>query len=437
MKLHEDTAAFKQLLKLVHRNSGIRTDVLEKDYYVTLILRELSDKQGQGLQAYFKGGTALYKALKTTNRFSEDIDLSVDVRGCTRTQGDKRLAMASKKYGSLTRNVQEGHTNRSEVVTVYDYSPLAGYDADDALQRFGRVKIEATSFTISEPVEKLMVAPMLYEFASDNQKQILESRYDIKPFPVMTISIERAFVDKLFAAEAYSRKADDPHKAFETAKHIYDLAVLERVPRIQALYKDNILLSKLLNIRMKEETARLDGIPGVVPQKFTFFDLVGKNNAIARAYDIMQKQYVLQSSDRIDFKDAVNALRRIHEQLEHSPAWAEYHVPSNIEEKNKERNAENVAGIRHILEQAGYDFSADGRKRQNALQGVLDSGQITRSEQNKFLQKSMDERRIQYGAGDIIARRLSHDIAFVSGTSKDRDRNRNNHCDENDDYDEI
>lgn len=31
----------------------------------------------EGLPAYFKGGTALYKALKTTNRFSEDIDFSV------------------------------------------------------------------------------------------------------------------------------------------------------------------------------------------------------------------------------------------------------------------------------------------------------------------------------------------------------------------------
>lgn len=58
-----------------------RTDVLEKDYYVVLTLKELAGMQKDDLPAFFKGGTALYKALKTTNRFSEDIDLSVDTRG--------------------------------------------------------------------------------------------------------------------------------------------------------------------------------------------------------------------------------------------------------------------------------------------------------------------------------------------------------------------
>ena len=92
---------------------------LEKDYYVLLILQELSNFQADGLPAYFKGGTALYKALKTTNRFSEDIDLSVDTRGCSRTQNDKRLERATKKYVSLPRDAAQGKTNRSEVIAVY------------------------------------------------------------------------------------------------------------------------------------------------------------------------------------------------------------------------------------------------------------------------------------------------------------------------------
>ena len=86
MKLHQDKNAFRVLLEHIHERTGYRTDVLEKDYYVVLMLRELAEKQKDGLQAYFKGGTALYKALKTTNRFSEDIDLSVDTRGCSRSQ---------------------------------------------------------------------------------------------------------------------------------------------------------------------------------------------------------------------------------------------------------------------------------------------------------------------------------------------------------------
>ena len=83
MKLHLDRNAFGVLLEDIHSRTGYRTDVLEKDYYVVLILSELAEMQKNGLPAYFKGGTALYKALKTTNRFSEDIDLSIDTRDCS------------------------------------------------------------------------------------------------------------------------------------------------------------------------------------------------------------------------------------------------------------------------------------------------------------------------------------------------------------------
>ena len=45
MNLHEDKLAFLNIINLVHEDSGIRSDILEKDYYVTLLLRELAGKQ--------------------------------------------------------------------------------------------------------------------------------------------------------------------------------------------------------------------------------------------------------------------------------------------------------------------------------------------------------------------------------------------------------
>ncbi len=166
MKLHLDRKAFRVMLELIHDRTGYRSDVLEKDYYVVLMLHELADKQQAGLPVYFKGGTALYKALKTTNRFSEDIDLSVDTRECSRSQNDRRLELAAKKYASLGRDSSAGRTNRSEVVSIFTYDPITIYDVNDALQRFGKLKIEATSFTISEPIASLEIAPMLYDLAN-------------------------------------------------------------------------------------------------------------------------------------------------------------------------------------------------------------------------------------------------------------------------------
>lgn len=78
MKLHLDKDVFKQFINKISSETNISVDILEKDYYVCCILQELAKKQAE-LQAYFKGGTAIYKILDTMNRFSEDIDLTVKV----------------------------------------------------------------------------------------------------------------------------------------------------------------------------------------------------------------------------------------------------------------------------------------------------------------------------------------------------------------------
>ena len=190
------------------------------------------------------------------------------------------------------------------------------------LQRFGKLKVEATSFTISEPVTSLEITPILYDLATEEQKQILETAYDVKPFEILTITMERIFVDKLFAVEAYIRRSDDPHRAFDTAKHIYDLAVLSTNSRIKKLLRNEAQLARLLRILMTEELERRDGIPGVAPKDFLFFTTAAGNSKVKTAYEIMQRQYVLRDSDCIPYSVAMEAIANIQEELNKNPAWA-------------------------------------------------------------------------------------------------------------------
>lgn len=324
MRLHNDKDAFIVLLEDIHDKTGYRLDVLEKDYYVVLILKELAKKQSDGLPAYFKGGTALYKALKTTRRFSEDIDLSVDTRDCSRTQNDKRLGNATKKYKELIRVPEQGKTNRSEVVAVYNYEPVVAYDHNDTLQRFGKLKIEATSFTISDPITDLEISPLLYDLASEEQRKILQDIYDIKPFYVKTITLERIFIDKLFAAESYYRKSSQDHRAFEAAKHIYDLSVMSKHPNIINLMSDESKMKRLLDIRTQEELGRLDGISNVNPSSFLFFEHTNENKDIKRAYEIMQNQYVFRKKDKISFQQVIQDLSKILTRLNKNKSWYLY-----------------------------------------------------------------------------------------------------------------
>ena len=75
MNLHENKEDFTEAVQAVSRGLNISPALVEKDYYVTLVLKRLNEELS-GL--IFKGGTSLSKCHKAINRFSEDIDLTLD-----------------------------------------------------------------------------------------------------------------------------------------------------------------------------------------------------------------------------------------------------------------------------------------------------------------------------------------------------------------------
>ena len=94
--LHNDKEIFSQAINLVTNKNGIRPEIVEKDYYVTMILRLLSERLPF---IVFKGGTSLSKCHKAINRFSEDIDISIDT---TLSQSQKKKV----KEGKMARRKQ-------------------------------------------------------------------------------------------------------------------------------------------------------------------------------------------------------------------------------------------------------------------------------------------------------------------------------------------
>ncbi|MDR0778201.1 MAG: nucleotidyl transferase AbiEii/AbiGii toxin family protein [Methanomassiliicoccaceae archaeon] len=299
MRLHEDKEAFRALLLDVGQTHGIRADILEKDYYVVLMLRELAAKQSV-LPAYFKGGTALYKTLHCIRRFSEDIDLTVSMEDCTSESAKKkRVENAAKDYISLPLlESTENRTGSRSVTRVYAYDSLFPI-GDDPLQRFGRVKIEATSFTKSEPHDLIEIAPAVYDLTNDENKTILRGTFGVCPFWITTIKLERIFMDKIFAAEFYYAIPEE-RRYVETAKHVYDLAVLSALPEIGALFGDERMCAYLAGLKREEEGVRHNSNLKNKPfSEFTIFDEYHTNNEFMRAYASMQRIYVPDAKDVI------------------------------------------------------------------------------------------------------------------------------------------
>lgn len=74
MYLHEDLDLFRDVISATSEDQGDKDfAIIEKDYYVTMILKLLAEK---ATDCVFKGGTALSKCHKVIDRFSEDIDIS-------------------------------------------------------------------------------------------------------------------------------------------------------------------------------------------------------------------------------------------------------------------------------------------------------------------------------------------------------------------------
>jgi predicted nucleotidyltransferase component of viral defense system len=307
MNLHVDRSAFQTLLLTQSERSGIRADILEKDYYVTLVLSELAEKQAS-IPAYFKGGTALYKVLGQMRRFSEDIDLTVEVAGLTKNQAKKRLESVTKRFASLTRNENETIESTGECEANYIYDSVVEVDVKDELQRFEKLKVEATSFTISEPHEPMLISPLVHDLSTIEERRILESQYGVIPFKVETIKLERIFVDKIFASEFYFLQ----NKFFETAKHIYDISVLLQETKIQKLLESPYELEHLINIKRIEETRRRGSELSIKKiADFSYLTSALKSDEFVGGFKRMQDQYIFQSNYKMSIEDLSNSLAEI------------------------------------------------------------------------------------------------------------------------------
>ena len=81
--VHGDQDIFIDATQKTRDETGIEPAIIEKDYYVSMMLRLLA---ASNIGFVFKGGTSLSKAYKVIERFSEDIDLTVTTKP---TQGQR------------------------------------------------------------------------------------------------------------------------------------------------------------------------------------------------------------------------------------------------------------------------------------------------------------------------------------------------------------
>ena len=308
MYFHLNKVEFESFIKLIAERANLDEDIIEKDYYVCEILKELSKKQTE-LKAYFKGGTAVYKILDKMNRFSEDIDLTVEViKEESNNSNRMRLKRSALNYEIPELLLQQDKTLdvKQSVTAFYKYN-TSFLNANNPLHKAGEIQVEATSFTISEPVETYEIESIIFKYATEEERKILKENFDIDCFQIKIQKLERIFVDKVFASEFYYERK----MYVDFAKHIYDLSILLKEDRIQKLLNNKEYFREIVSYKKQEEMIRIGGVDSQKKlSEFTYLDL-NFNEEINRAFELMQNKYIYKEEYKQSIENVKESLREL------------------------------------------------------------------------------------------------------------------------------
>ncbi|MCL2320982.1 MAG: nucleotidyl transferase AbiEii/AbiGii toxin family protein [Oscillospiraceae bacterium] len=217
MKLHEDKSVFYQVLEDTAKYMEfVDTGIVEKDYFVTYFLKKIIEKQPNVI---FKGGTSLSKCYKIIKRFSEDIDLNIDTKAAKLTEGQRKrlkqdIVSIIEESGFSLENAGQIRSRRDFNRYMIDYHSK---DSNVYLNQY--LIVETAVYIKSFPTQTMEAASLVYDFlmAKSGEKAIEE--YDLKPFNVRVQSLERTFIDKVFAIADYYLNGHIKNHS----RHLYDI----------------------------------------------------------------------------------------------------------------------------------------------------------------------------------------------------------------------
>ena len=292
--LHENREEFENAVNLASKHFHILPVIVEKDYYVTMILRKLSEDQGF---VVFKGGTSLSKCHKVIKRFSEDIDITIDSK---LSQGQMKNLKASIKkiaaeLGLSIPNIDETRSRRSYNRYVLEYQSVLP-KPDDAVQT--AVLMETSFAEVSFPTVVLPVHNYIGDMMIEEAPEELENFY-LNSFDMKVQGLDRTLADKIFAICDYYMQG----KVKKHSRHIYDIyKLLQIVPQTE---KFKTLVREVRDVRAMTNICP-SVQPGVnVPQ---MLDFLVKNEIYKEDYENITSRIL---EENVSYDTAIEAMRKI------------------------------------------------------------------------------------------------------------------------------
>lgn len=222
----EPRPEFEQAINAAAADTGLNQQFVEKDYWVTTILRiVVAELPGK---TTFKGGTSLSKGWSLIDRFSEDIDLFVDPakfdpklgkNGVTRVLKALRDKVAAHPGLTLLEggNTINGFSREDTFEYETRYAELPGVPAT--------VRLEPGIQSGKQPIQTIALNSIVASFLMRRGQSGVAD--DLQPFDMALLHFRRTFVEKLFTIHSkIERLKADGTAVGRDARHYADLHAL-------------------------------------------------------------------------------------------------------------------------------------------------------------------------------------------------------------------
>ena len=244
-----------EIIETVAAEEHRQTQMIEKDTIQSMILFKLSKSE---LPFVFKGGTSLSKAYGLIDRFSEDIDLSMNRKP---TESEKKktkklICSSAEELGLVLSNADDIQSRHSYNKYIFKYESLF---SDIPLELI----VETSFYQEVYPVETHAVGSFVGKFCEKRGVK-LPIPFEEALVNMQVQSLERTFIDKVFAICDY-RLQDMQDR---DSRHLYDIAKL--LPEIKITPELDALIDDVRDERMQSKNnpaAQLEhDIPGMLKE---------------------------------------------------------------------------------------------------------------------------------------------------------------------------
>lgn len=315
------------ILANVAEDKGIVDNAVEKDYWVSMVLRAIFSLP-YATAFVFKGGTSLSKGWGLIDRFSEDIDLAIDSKHlgftdiATKSQRTK-LRKDSKKFIDnifaidIETKLKEFRLSEyCKVIvpetSVSDLAPVVLFiEYNSVLQSKvqyipERVKIETSCRSLIEPSEEVAIRSMIEDAYPDEE-------FSLPIFTVPTVVPGRTFLEKVFLLHEEFNRPNGCTHIERITRHMYDIVKMMDKPfAMEAM--QNVRLYEDIVAHRKKFTAwgRLD-YRTHLPSTISFFPPASIEGVLRNDYRQMQIGFIY--ADPPSFDEIMKRLQELQDRF--------------------------------------------------------------------------------------------------------------------------